>query len=482
MNTSNNFICIECVTDVYLKSYFEDEGIDTCSYCKEKNQIIPIEDFSDIVNEALEEHFQLTPDQPSSFEYAMSRETDYDWEREGQQLNYILQEIAGIDENIISDVLKYLSDVYTEYELLQMGEEDPFSPEAHYEESPANQFYMEESWKALCSEVKTRARFFSSSVKSTLDELFQDLDVLESYGNDPLITSLTPRQNFFLYRARIAETEEDVERILKSPVEELGAPPSKYASSGRMNPVGIPVFYGAENKSTCINEVRPPVGCHIVVGKFEVLHDIKLLDLNALSRVVKKNVSYFDPEAAEIWGRIAFLRRLVKELTRPVMPSDEGSEYLPTQVVAEYLSEQLNPRLDGLIFKSSQSADEGNNIVLFNHASQTEAYKIPDNTEVSINFGWSSGDDYDDSITINEKLAIEVVTEDEEQFPVTKTLSDNSDVYIDGEGVVTLQSDRFTLKLDVDNIEVSQIKGVTYDDVSRSVSRYKSKGANDIPF
>ena len=51
------------------------------------------------------------------------------------------------------------------------------------------------------------------------------------------------------------------------------------------------------------------------------------------------------------------------------MPSDETFDYLPTQAIAEYLATKVNPRIDGIIFSSSQTGGEGRNVVLFNHAS-----------------------------------------------------------------------------------------------------------------
>ena len=76
------------------------------------------------------------------------------------------------------------------------------------------------------------------------------------------------------------------------------------------------------------------------------------------------------------------------------MPSDEDFQYLPSQAVAEYPSEKIEPRLDGLIFPSSQRDGAGENVVLFRRAATVE----PDNTdnmEFNTHFGWVSEDDED---------------------------------------------------------------------------------------
>ena len=104
-----------------------------------------------------------------------------------------------------------------------------------------------------------------------------------------------------------------------------------------MNAAGIPVFYGALDEDTCVAEVRAPVGSYVVVAKFEVLQPLRLLDFDSLKKVYVEG-SHFDPDYAWRLGRASFLERLVREMSRPVMPGDEAFEYLVTQAVAEYLA------------------------------------------------------------------------------------------------------------------------------------------------
>lgn len=48
--------------------------------------------------------------------------------------------------------------------------------------------------------------------------------------------------------------------ITANPARNLGAPPKVRAGEGRMNPAGVPAFYGAFERETCVAELRPPVG------------------------------------------------------------------------------------------------------------------------------------------------------------------------------------------------------------------------------
>ncbi len=76
-----------------------------------------------------------------------------------------------------------------------------------------------------------------------------------------------------------------------------------------MNASGISVFYGAQDAQTCIAEVRAPVGSHVVVGRFEIVRPVRLLDFDVLTQVVVEG-SLFDPEYGARLSRAAFLRRV----------------------------------------------------------------------------------------------------------------------------------------------------------------------------
>src|SRR5262249_18019491 len=141
--------------------------------------------------------------------------------------------------------------------------------------------------------------------------------------------------------------------FLREPELHLGPPPAVKARAGRMNPVGITVFYGAFSEEVAISEVRPPVGAVVAVGKFSLSRAVRLLDLTALS-LVYHNESIFSTEYDRLRNYIAFLEKIELRLARPVLPSDEALEYLPTQAFAAYVANVIG--LDGVIYRSTQSA------------------------------------------------------------------------------------------------------------------------------
>ena len=137
-----------------------------------------------------------------------------------------------------------------------------------------------------------------------------------------------------------------------------------------------------------------------LVAKFELLHPVQLLDLDALAKVLAEG-SYFDPAFTEHANRMAFLRQMVREISQPVMPQDEASEYLITQVVAEYLANRATPNFDGIIFNSSQTGGKGRNLVLFNHACGVERYDLPEGTTVTVDsYADHQDDDKDENYEI----------------------------------------------------------------------------------
>ena len=300
------------------------------------------------------------------------------------------------------------------------------------------------------------------------DEIFGDLTAHRTRQDRPLIREIVPdSEDRFIWRARVAQSTEEIETILKSPVREMGPPPPKLATSGRMNAQGISVFYGAMDKSTCIAEIRPPVGSHVVLARFEFLRPVRLLDLDALAEVYV-DPSYFDPEYKPQKDRASFLKHLAREISRPVAPQDEALQYLTTQVVAEYLANMEKPRLDGIIFGSSQTGGNGRNLALFNHACRVEPYDLPEESDVKVYA--SPFDDEDESILLYET----VPSEKTEQSPQVKT---------DGRPVdlrrLMLEPDEAsygldpTLRLDIESIEVQDIKAVEYRTRCRSVIRHR---------
>jgi hypothetical protein len=148
----------------------------------------------------------------------------------------------------------------------------------------------------------------------------------------------------------------------------------------------------------------------------------------------------------------------------------------------------VEPRLDAIIFHSAQTAGEGRNVVLFHHAAGVDRYELPAGTEVDVDMGWTSEEDYDDSITVWEKVPGPKPSEEKK-----RSAEDN----IGFDAILELglsreepsrawEDDVFyvepTLRLDVQKIEVFRIRAVSYQKVERTVSRYRRHADDKLPF
>jgi hypothetical protein len=129
-----------------------------------------------------------------------------------------------------------------------------------------------------------------------------------------------------------------------------------------MNPEGVPVFYGSLDWETCIAETRPALGNDTAIIKVRTTKPLRLLDFSRLGKSYTR-LSYFQPDFVTQVEKGAFLRRLQRLISEPIVPGRE-SDYIITQTLAEYLAHIHRQPFSGILFESVQRR-EGTNIVLF---------------------------------------------------------------------------------------------------------------------
>ncbi len=143
---------------------------------------------------------------------------------------------------------------------------------------------------------------------------------------------------------------------------ELGPPPVEFAkTAGRMNAPGIVVFYGALDRRTAAAEATGS-HLHLSIGEFETLVDLTIVDLTDLPRV---------PSIFEGANRdsLLFLHHFAEEVSQPFEPdADIHIEYVPTQIVSEYLRHRLRAEdskaVRGVLYRSAKRPDT-KNLALF---------------------------------------------------------------------------------------------------------------------
>jgi hypothetical protein len=380
-------ICHNCVGEAYLSKLVEADGVvAVCHYCgDEEEECILIEELANHVEGAFERHYYRTSDQPDMYESMLLRdkELDYDWDRHGEPVLDAISDAASIGTDAAQDVLDILEDRHSDLESAQMGEECEFDSDSSYEWKSARDHEFAFEWQTIERSLKSQSRFFNQGAEAFLARLFANLDGRTTRDGHPVVAAAGPdTAHASFFRARVFHKSDDLDEAMMRPDLHVGPPPERFARAGRMNANGISMFYGASDKGVALAEVRPPVGSRALVAEFQILRPLRLLDVTALQSVYVDG-SVFDPEYLEQLSLAKFMGRLSDRITMPVMPDDEPTEYLITQMIADYLAKQPEPALDGILFSSVQSPGDHRNVVLFHHASRVQHLDIPEGTELS---------------------------------------------------------------------------------------------------
>lgn len=342
-------VCFKCVIDAYLSGQIKRKGVsDLCSLCGSKRKCIPLAEIVSKVDTILRA-------------YVCEGEIDFRWSGEGavqyqrgESIDVWVSEIFRCDnvEPIVNAVCRHL----TSYNDDTSFSKRPFTPDE-----------IGHKWGDFQDGMMHGNRFFNESAKTFLNWLFDGLDQYSASSDEhAVVRELTAENAPSIYRARTCMSPEAVWEIAAAPGRNLAAPPKGKAAEGRMNPAGVPAFYGAFERNTCVAELRPPVGGTVVSGKFKLNRTVRVLDFRRFEDAdLGPTPSFFDPKYFSKTGRRDFLRYIHNVITVPVLPGAER-QYLTTQVIAGYLANHCKPRIDGVIFKSVQNKS-GSNIVLFSH-------------------------------------------------------------------------------------------------------------------
>lgn len=469
-------LCCECVGDAFLRAEILRRGQEAdCSYCGRHHKTFSIGELADEVEIALKEHFYQTPTEPSGMEYAMMSEGDYDWERKGDPITFIIEECAEIEREPAEDIQKVLEKRHHRFDPDAMGEEEPFDEDAHYAATAVDVAESQASWLHFEKTLKTRERYFSRTAESTLTSIFEGIANHKTRDGHPVIVEAGPdNQLAAFYRARAFQSDKKLEEALKRPDRDIGPPPSLAAATGRMNAHGISVFYGATDPTVALAEVRPPVGSKVVVARFQLQRTVRLLDVEAL-RAVNIAGSVFDRDFLPRLERAKFLKWLSRRITMPVMPDDEPFEYLATQAVADFLATNANPPLDGILYPSVQGGKGNLNVVLFHKAARVQPLDIPKGTKIVAQLYEQNDDGVEIYPWVWEQVPPKPPPEaspiqlEPEVLLVSEVLDlpDPEDYDYEGREPV--------LKLDISNLRIHIVNGIEFQTESHAVNRNRSE-------
>ena len=222
------YVCHACISEDILAA--EVKGINRvgiCSYCGSEREVATLWHLADRIHTVLQREHQVTPSTPvGGIDHFMAAEGK--WERRGDSVASVIAEMAGLNKEIARDIRDLLTNLH-DYEAIRYGDGEPlYDTEAMYEPRIPDDSQFQVTWKTFREQVQTRARFFGPEAEEMLHFIFGDLTSLTAFDRRPVIREIGPgAEAVSVWRARVAQSIEERNRILISPSTELGPPPPK---------------------------------------------------------------------------------------------------------------------------------------------------------------------------------------------------------------------------------------------------------------
>ncbi|QNM82398.1 RES family NAD+ phosphorylase [Sphingomonas sabuli] len=382
-------VCSKCIAEDVLAAEIRSVGRSAeCDYCgQQRRRTVTIEWLATRVDPV----FQAVVG-PAREGFIM-RGGRPDFGPDGDPPSVLMNEMIEAEyESIGEDIVSELSGRHG-WDVHDGGYDYYDQSQDSYAIQDADSGILRHRWNRFCEDLKQERRFFIDDGAAVLDEVLGPL-VDGNWPHGGAIRTLGEDDaTRYVYRARPANDDAACRPIFEQRLNRLAAPPPGVAGGGRMNAPGISVFYGAFDAETCVAELRVPVGGAAIVGRFEIIRPLRVLDLTRLE-AAQRRLSYFEEDFERLRSYASFLRGFHDEIKKPVLPERETLEYLPTQVVAEYLWTRVDPPFDGLVFGSAQISGGRSNLVLFPHASVVEG--AADEPQREVKFSYESGPNEDD--------------------------------------------------------------------------------------
>ena len=348
-------ICADCITSIPLKRFASGVGTNgVCNYCGINKLAVDSRALFENILQRVDENL-ATEDDLSYFELGMLYECGSD-DISVACIDIVLAEWMQLgEEKYFDELMKFVPACYLKNE---KGQDKHF----YDDDGTLESNIYEAKWNEFVADIRHAHRFFNPNTRGFLASLFSFLSASDGTLKPECLRIVPMGEEIF--RARSAHSFGDAKRMKDDPVNQFGLAPKEMVGSQRMTPNGIPALYCAFERQTCLSEIRSITGDNVVSIAMTPTAQLTLLDLTKLENVKGPEMALLDPGQREFQHLQAFVRNLVKKMSRPKGRSDELI-YISTQVVFEFLRLTFASQVHGLVFPSVQTGEKGTNLVLF---------------------------------------------------------------------------------------------------------------------
>jgi len=347
------YLCNSHLKDKYLKAFIRISGTrEWCDVCRKVKTCVDIPTLATRIEEDLRREY----DDPWAAGFSRDDES-------GELIGgNIYDKYELVEREASIELYEIVEAICQEMDTTDWASRDWLLPESEY---------MEYGWQEFRRVVKHQMRFVFFSEKNhnlISNNDYNSLhpqDVLQTVGallKSQNITTMHEPGMLSLYRAR-QHCPGDIVNTAAA----LGAPPVQYAQANRMSPAGIAMFYGAFDAATCLAEITDydKRTSSVSYGIFTNQVPLRLIDFS----LPLTSPSIFNPDYSRKAKRLRegaiFLTNFIRDLQQPIEKKDPHIEYVPTQVVCEYLRYMYKGgQIDGLAYNSVKNPG-GKCVVLF---------------------------------------------------------------------------------------------------------------------
>lgn len=346
----DKFICSGHIEDAFIKKHIVQNGKrGKCNYCNKNRNVISFEEFCDLLEVGIDYLFEsadesLFYDDEEEHGFAGQTFTALDIIRD-DMLHISFDELicSDLEKAIVEDkVYHYVDEFYSDLDQLN-GD-----------------------WLHFKDIVKHKARFvfyfnqvfndyFSSNPISILNNIQSEI------SNHNLIQVID--ENKKIYRCTQHVHRNDVKnngrRISSNPYQNC-----KF--NNRMSPAGISMFYGSPHKQTCIEEtvnLTDTKNPFFTTAYFTPKNPLRLVNFMNMPHIP----SVFDNLNNNHIETIQFLCNFVEDISKPILSTDSIIEYIPTQIVTEYIRYNPDLNVQGIIYPSSRDKSKENYVLFMDH-------------------------------------------------------------------------------------------------------------------